>query len=92
MKINPPSIPLVAGTFPRLREDAGKAQRPKGTAPEKVEVSDAARFVERMREAARNEERARTDEVDRVRAALDAGTYESSVDLDAVVNRLLGDL
>lgn len=72
------------------RTGARPAQAPART--ERVDVSDAARFVERVREAAREEPAIRTDEVERVRAALADGTYEQSVDLDALVNRLLGDL
>lgn len=73
-----------ARTVPRPSPGAARSER--------VDVSDAARFVERVREAAREEPAIRTDEVERVRSALADGTYEQSVDLDALVNRLLGDL
>jgi anti-sigma28 factor (negative regulator of flagellin synthesis) len=92
MKINPPNVPSVPVSTLRSRDAAPKAGERSDTRPERVEVSDAARFVERIREAVRKEEPIRTDEVERVRAAVQAGTYESSVDLDEMVNRLLGDL
>jgi anti-sigma28 factor (negative regulator of flagellin synthesis) len=78
-----------------VRGEARSSERSEGPGPrhsERVQVSDAARFVERVREAAREEAGIRTDEVERVRLALAEGTYESSVDLDQLVNRLLGDL
>jgi anti-sigma28 factor (negative regulator of flagellin synthesis) len=93
MKIHPSIVTNQVGSTPRSREVTGKLPDRADAARERVDVSDAARFVERIREAVREQdEPVRAVEVARIREQLAAGTYESTVDLDRVVDRLLGDL
>ena len=96
MKIVPSSVEQSSGSA-RIVEVAneGRAAARSNVATgrtELVQMSDAARFLEGVREAARETVGVRTSEVERVRAALADGSFERGIDLDAVVNRLLGDL
>lgn len=96
MKVLPPSIEQTGGPSRAtdVASDARPPQKRGGVSgrAERVELSAQARFVEGLRESAREDEPVRTAEVERIRAAIANGTYEASIDLDDVVNRLLGDL
>lgn len=93
MKIHPNIVTANVGSSSRSRDASAKPGDRPDASTERVEVSSAARFVERVRRAMQEEsETVRPLEVARVREALAAGTYESSVDLDRVVDGLLGDL
>ncbi len=87
MKINPSpwSSPINTGAEPR---PAGGAAPPSVPAT-KVSLSGPALWIADVREAALSSPEIRADVVAYTRAALAAGNYEQTVDLDVVVDRLL---
>lgn len=58
----------------------------------RVSLSEDARFVAAVADEARKAPEIRQDVVERTRAALADGSFDASVDLDKVVDRLLADL
>jgi len=71
------------------RADAqGTSATPSETRADTVDLSDRARFLD----ALRSNSIVRTDLVDRVRAEIAAGTYDTPERLDQAINALLDDL
>jgi len=76
---------------PALETDVRPRQRPRKREPAaKISVSPEAETVARLDADLRAGPR--TELVAEVRAMIDAGTFESSVDVDRVVDSLLADL
>lgn len=92
MKIQPNvSTPAVLGRGPEPRT----AERAPDAPPAHrvlVSLSEDARWVASVTEEIRSGPAVRQDVVESVKAALAAGTWEDSVDLDTVVDNLLADL
>ena len=86
MKINPPVWATPVHPEDVRRVSAVAAAPSPAT---RVTLSPEARWVENVRHEAAKPPVIRQDVVDRTRAAIADGSYEKSVDFDAVVNRLL---
>ena len=80
----------TAGTQrePDATRDLEKPPQRLGDSADRVELSDHARFLDRMRQLPA----ARTDRVEEIRAAIAAGTYETEEKLAAAIDRLLDEL
>jgi len=59
---------------------------------DQVKISPDAQWISELRAEARRQPAVRSELVNEVRAQLDAGTFEQSVDMDAVLEGLLADL
>ena len=72
----------------------GSSSSPKPTfgASTTVSVSNEANWVSSLQSTASSVPEVRSSVVSEVRAQLQAGTFESSVDMDSLVNSLLADL
>ena len=74
--------------------ESGRAQRPAGEsavrsrASDKVELSNTAQLLNKLRELPD----VRQDMIDRIRAELAAGTYDTPEKMDAALEKLLDDL
>jgi flagellar biosynthesis anti-sigma factor FlgM len=79
---------------PAAKADASRvAERlERGTVADGVSLSPDARWVSAIKEEARQEPAVRGDLVEKTRAAIANGTFESSVDLDRLVDQLLAEL
>lgn len=75
------------GARPR-RVEIGHEQQTPANAPDSVELSDAARFLARLKE----QPPVRQDVIDQAKASIDAGHYDSPSVLDTVAERLARDL
>ena len=78
----------VEPTTPRNERSPPGATPPQDT----VTLSSSAAFVERARQAAADGPPLRPDVVSDVKQALEAGTFEQSVDFQSVLDGLLADL
>lgn len=92
MKIRP-----TVQTPPTTGVEREGRPRPRAGAPAdpatRVSISAEAAFVQRVRtELAETDGSPRRDLIDEVRAQVDAGTFERTVDLDTVIDSLLADL
>ncbi len=89
MKIQPHiwATPVREATEPRPPEVLPKPAGPGAT----VSVSEDGKWVAGVKDAARETPAVRADVVERTRAAIADGTFERSIDMDLVVDRLLGD-
>jgi len=63
-----------------------------GAPSDQVKISPDAQWISELRAEARRQPAIRDELVSEVRAQLDAGTFEASVDMDAVLEGLLADL
>ncbi len=84
LRVEVPATPRPAARTP-TPADAPHAPR---RAPDTVDLSEQARYLDALRTGAD----VRTDLVQRVRAEIEAGTYDTSDKLDAAVENLLDDL
>lgn len=75
------------GARPR-RIDISPEQQAPANASDSVELSDAARFLARLKE----QPAVRQDVIDQAKASIDAGHYDSPSVLDTVAERLARDL
>lgn len=94
MKINS-SIPPGQIQAPTLdgRHPAGKAaDSPEQTGATKVSLSSDASFISSLQQQSREMPAIREDVVAGVRQAIEDGSFEQSVDMDAVVDGLMADL
>lgn len=66
------------------RTQIGNADRQSGRASDRVELSDHARLLDRLRQLPE----IRQDLVDRVRSEIDAGAYDTPEQLDAAVEAI----
>jgi len=73
----------------RASQPSGSAT--KGSAVDRVSLSPNANFVAEMRDQAGPAE-FRQDVVDQVKAQLADGSFEASIDMDAVIDGLMGEL
>ncbi len=87
----------VTRTTPLQSVESTRGVRDRAPAPseapakDSVTLSSDAAFVDRARESVR-EQPVRSELVDQVKASIQAGTFDASVDLDATVGSLLADL
>jgi anti-sigma28 factor (negative regulator of flagellin synthesis) len=94
MKIHP-TVPATPVLGPAASPEARAAERTPEPAPAHrvlVSLSEDARWVASITEEIRNGPAIREDLVESVKAALAAGTYDGSVDIETVLENLLADL
>ena len=86
----PNNVPGAAPVNPshRLHSAQPAAPKPHMAAADQVDISQEADMVSRMRETTD----VRQDMVSRIRAEIEAGTYETEEKLDIAVGRLLDEL
>jgi flagellar biosynthesis anti-sigma factor FlgM len=91
MKIVPSvATTAVAPTSAEPRPAAPAEKRAEGGA--RVSLSDDAKWIASVAEESRKAPTVRQDVVEKTRQMLADGTYEQSVDLSSLVDRLLADL
>ena len=78
--------PIGAPHTSRLSRPA--APSPSGPIQDELQISDAAQFVEEVREMPD----VRQDKIDRIRAQIAAGTYETEEKLDIAIGHLLDEI
>lgn len=89
MKVSRTSpVHQVEPTKPRPERAAASAPAPESP----VTLSGATAFVQKARDAAAVGTPFRSEVVEDVRASLEAGTFEQSVDMDEAMDALLADL
>jgi anti-sigma28 factor (negative regulator of flagellin synthesis) len=90
MKIHPnlPTPPVSPGTTP----EPPAVERSEDPEAARVQLSDDARWISQVSEEARRAPEVRADVVDAARRSLADGTWQTSVDWEKVVDRLLADL
>lgn len=84
------TTPLQSVESTRTARDRTPAQAG-APAKDSVTLSSDAAFVDKARESVR-EQPVRSELVEQVKASIEAGTFDASVDLDATVGSLLADL
>lgn len=88
----------ITGTSPLQAVYGTQATRPTkvarpGSGPAaQVSISRDAAWISEMRHEARTQENVRTRVVEEVRASVQDGSFEAGVDLNHVIDGLLGDL
>ena len=90
MKINGPGALHTLQNTPRA-ERTQDANTPARSGAVTTSLSSEAAWLNALRAEAQAPPQIRTDVVDSVRAELDAGTFEQSVDMDHVLDSLLAE-
>lgn len=81
-------VEVLAPSRSSARTNASETQQPPARSPDTVDLSEQARYKDALREGSD----VRVDLVERIRAEIAAGTYDTYAKLDQAVDNLIDDL